>query len=83
MPKQKNTIADQLSVIIPYRELEKLLNATNQKILSPKDRLIAFGTVYTTDMANAATHSSTGQVMSTKIKRAIVGTKIQSVENPI
>ena len=30
MPKQKNTIADQLSVIIPYRELEKLLNATNQ-----------------------------------------------------
>lgn len=30
MPKRKNTVADQLSVIIPYRELEKLLNATNQ-----------------------------------------------------
>lgn len=30
MPKRKTTISDQLSVIIPYRELEKLLNATNQ-----------------------------------------------------
>lgn len=30
MPKRKNNISDEISVIIPYRELEKMLNATNQ-----------------------------------------------------